>query len=200
MIFTLNAEPRHTVKKSDLTNLRASGLIPAVIYGSNTESISISINKHDFGQMYKKSFKEVCFWEIELSGKKYYTMLKAKQIHPVGRQFLHLDFLVIEAAAILEFDMPITFVGEAIGVKEGGMLDAQMRTAKISCKGTDVPKEICLDVSALNVGDALHVCDLPTGNWSYVDNADVTVVVVHAKKVEAPVEEEEVTVVEPVIE
>jgi large subunit ribosomal protein L25 len=189
MIFTLNAEPRHTVKKSDLTNLRASGWIPAVIYGKETPSIPISINKAVMTQLYKKSFTEMCFWEIELSGKKYHTMLKEKQIHPVGRQFLHLDFMIVGAESVLEFDMPIKFVGEAIGTKEGGMLDAQMRTIKISCKSTEVPEEISLDVTALNVGDALHVRDLPKGSWNYLDHEDVTVVVVHAKKAEAPKEE-----------
>ncbi|PKN73057.1 MAG: 50S ribosomal protein L25 [Candidatus Cloacimonetes bacterium HGW-Cloacimonetes-3] len=189
MIFTLNAEPRHTVRKSDLTNLRASGLIPAVIYGSDTESISISVKKPEFTQMHKKSFKEVCFWEIELAGKKYHTILKEKQIHPVGRHFLHLDFLVVSATSVIELDIPITFVGEAIGTKEGGMLDIQMHTIKVSCKGTDIPKELSLDVSDMRIGDSRHVCDLPSGSWTYLDHEDVTIAVVHAKKVEVVTEE-----------
>lgn len=189
MIFTLNAEPRHTVRKSDLTNLRASGLIPAVIYGSDTESISISVKKPEFGQMYKKSFSEVSFWEIELAGKKYHTILKDKQIHPVGRHFLHLDFMVVDAASVIELEIPITIVGEAIGTKEGGMLDIQMRTIKVSCKGTDIPQELSLDISQMKVGDSKHVRDLPSGSWHYIDHADVTIAVVHAKKIEAVKEE-----------
>lgn len=66
MIFNLKATPRKTIRKSDLHTLRASGMIPAVIYGPELESISVSIPKGDFTQLYKKSFAEVSFWDIEL--------------------------------------------------------------------------------------------------------------------------------------
>ncbi len=188
MIFTLTAEPRNTVKKSDLTNLRARGLIPAVIYGNGIANVSISIKKAEFTQLFKKSFKEVSFWEIEVAGKKYHTILKEKQVHPVSRNFLHLDFQVVDAAAMIELDIPINFVGDAIGTKEGGMLDIQTHSVKISCKGTEIPEGLSLDISDLKVGDSKHVRDLPKGSWHYIDHADVTLAVVHAKKVEAPKE------------
>jgi len=189
MIFTLNAELRHTVKKSDLTNLRASGMIPAVIYGNKMDSLSISLPKAEFTQMLKKSYAEVCFWEIEVEGKKYHTILKDKQIHPVVRNVLHLDFLTVSADSVVDIDVPITYLGEAIGLKEGGMMDIQMRTVKISCKANRIPDEISIDISNLNVGESVHVSNLPTSDWQYKDNADVTLAVVHAKKTEAPKEE-----------
>jgi large subunit ribosomal protein L25 len=57
-----------------------------------------------------------------------------------------------------------------------------MRTVKISCKADQIPEDLEINISALNVGDSLHVSDLPTGNWQYKDNQDNTVVVIHAKK------------------
>lgn len=60
-------------------------MIPAVIYGPELESISVSIPKGDFTQLYKKSFAEVSFWDIELNGDQFHTILKDKQIHPVTR-------------------------------------------------------------------------------------------------------------------
>ncbi|MDD4310024.1 MAG: 50S ribosomal protein L25 [Candidatus Cloacimonetes bacterium] len=185
MIFTLNADQRHTVKKSDLTNLRADGKIPAIIYGPSMPGLSISINKAEFTQLFKKSFTEVCFWEIACEGKKYHTLLKEKQIHPVTRNFLHLDFLMVDADDLIEFDVPIRFIGEAVGTKEGGMLDAQQHTVKITCKAANIPEDLKLDVTNLKVGDSLHVSDLPKGNWQYKDHNDVTLVVVHPKKSEA---------------
>lgn len=189
MIFTLNAEPRHTAKKSDMTNLRASGMIPAVIYGNKMDSLSISVPKAEFTQMLKKSYSEVCFWEIEVAGKKYHTILKEKQVHPVVRNVLHIDFLTVDADSVVEIDVPINFLGEAIGLKEGGMMDIQMRTIKITCKANRIPEEISIDISHLKVGDSVHVSNLPTGDWQYKDHADVTLAVVHAKKSAAPAEE-----------
>ena len=195
MIFTINAEPRNTVRKSDLTTLRASGLIPAVIYGPEVPSISITLNKAEFTQLFKKSFTEVSFWEIACAGKKYHTILKDKQVHPVSRNFLHLDFMTVAAEATVEFDVPIRYFGVAIGTKEGGMVDVQQHTVKISCKGQDIPEDLSLDISALKVGDSLHICDLPKGKWQYKDHDDVTLIVVHPKKTE--VVKEEVPVPEP---
>jgi len=187
MIFTLNATPRQTVRKSDLTTLRAGGDIPAVIYGPDMESISITLNKADLSQKYKKSFAEVSFWEIELEGKKYHTILKAKQIHPVTRHFLHADFLMVSEESMMEIDIPIKFTGEAIGTKEGGMVDVLQRHVKVTCKATDIPEDLELNVSHLKVGDSLHVSDLPKGKWTIKDHADIALVVVHPKKKEAPV-------------
>lgn len=188
MIFTLNAQARNTVKKSDLTVLRASGMIPAVVYGNKVESTKLSINMAEFIKCYKKSFNEVCFYELELSGKKYHTILKDKQIHPVTRNFLHLDFMIVPIESTIELDFPVKIVGEPIGLKEGGFMDVVHRNVKVTCKATDIPKGLELDVSSLKVGDSLHVRDLPKGSWQYKDHDDVTIVVIHAKATSAPVE------------
>lgn len=193
MIFTLNAQPRHTVKKSDLTNLRASGMIPAVVYGNKMEALSISIDKAEFTQLHKKSFTEVNFWEINCDGKMYNTILQAKQMHPVQRNYLHLDFLVVSAESEMELDIPIHFVGEPIGLKEGGMLDVLHRSIKVVCKATDIPEELSIDISGLEVGDSVNVRDLPQGKWIVKDHEEVALAVVHPKKTEAVKTEEEPT-------
>ncbi|HQB98267.1 MAG TPA: 50S ribosomal protein L25, partial [Candidatus Cloacimonadota bacterium] len=128
MIFTLNTEPRNTKKKSDLTQLRNSGLIPAVIYGGGMEAQKLSVNSNEFLKCYKQSFKELAFYEINLEGKKYHTVLKDKQIHPVRRNFLHLDFMVLDKDSTIELDIPVNYVGEASGLKEGGFMDIIQRT------------------------------------------------------------------------
>jgi large subunit ribosomal protein L25 len=184
MIFTLEAEKRTTTKKSEINALRSAGKIPAIMYGKDVPSTPIALNSGAFMQCFKKSFNELAFYEILLEGNKYHTILKDKLVHPVHRNILHLDFLVVPAKAHMEFDIPVRFMGEAIGNKEGGFTDVIQRTVKISCLAEDVPEEIDLDVSGLHVGESLHVKDLPTGKWTYKDNPEVTLVVVHAKKVE----------------
>lgn len=184
MIFTLEAQPKQTSKKSELNALRRQGLIPAVLYGKSVESTPIAIDRGKFQQCYKKSFNELAFYEIVLNGTKYHTILKDKLIHPVTRNILHIDFMVVEESAQMEFEVPIQFVGEAVGTKEGGFVDVIQRSVKITCRAKDIPEEISLDISALKVGDALHIKDLPAGNWQYKDHSDITLVVVHAKKTE----------------
>lgn len=182
MIFNLNAEPRKTTRKSDLTTLRAAGLIPAVIYGPQMESVSVSLSKSDFAQLYKKSFSEVSFWEIAAGGKTYHTILKDKQVHPVTRNFLHLDFMVVEKSAMIELEVPIRYLGEAKGTQEGGMLDILHRSIKIACKADAIPEDLELNVSGLDVNESLHVKDLPKGSWIVKEHDDVALVVVHPKK------------------
>ncbi len=190
MIFNLEAQKRTTTKRSELSALRRQGMIPAVLYGKSVESIPISIDRGTFMQCYKKSFNELAFYELELEGAKHHTILKDKLIHPVTRNILHIDFMVVEESAQMEFEVPVQFVGEAAGTKEGGFMDVVQRSVKITCRAKDIPEDIKLDVSGLHVGDSLHVKDLPDGKWQYKDHPDVALVVVHAKKVEeAPVTE-----------
>jgi large subunit ribosomal protein L25 len=190
MIFTLTATPRTTVRKSDLTTLRASGLMPAVIYGPGGENLSVALKANEFFQYHKKSFSEVCFWEIEVDGKKFHTILKDKQVHPVTRNFLHADFMIVSAEATLELEIPIHFTGEAVGTKEGGMLEILQRHVKVLCKSTEIPEEIVLDISNLKVGESLHVGNLPKGTWQFKDHAEVALVAVHPKKKESQPEAE----------
>ena len=199
MIFTLDAMSRDNKKKSDLTELRAQGLIPAVIYGKGLESLAVAVKKVDFMNCYKKSFLELTFYEIQYDGKKYHTLLKEKQTHPMNRDFLHLDFMVIPPKSMIEVEIPVNVIGEAAGIKEGGFLDLILRSVKIVCQADQVPDEIELDVTGLHVGEAIHVRDLPQGTWQYKDSPDNAVAVVHAKKAEAePVETAEVSVEAPV--
>lgn len=185
MIFTLEAKKRNTTKKSELTALRAAGMIPAVMYGKDTDSTSIAIDKGEFQQCYKKSFNELAFYEIKLDGKTYHTILRDKLVHPVSRNILHIDFMIVQASTQMEFEVPVQFVGEPAGNKEGGFTDVIQRSVKISCLAKDVPDEFKLDISTLKVGESMHVKDLPQGAWQFKDNMDVTLVAIHAKKVEA---------------
>lgn len=188
MIFTLEAQTRKTVRKSDLTKLRAQGMIPAVLYGPNMDALSISVDQAEFTRCYKKSFNELAFYELQLGDTKYHTILKDKLVHPVERNVMHIDFMVVPANAQMEFDVPIHFKGEAIGTHEGGFVDIVQRNVKLVCQADRVPDGLDLDISNLHVGESLHVRDLPKGEWTIKDHEEVTLIVIHAKKAEAVAE------------
>lgn len=182
MIFKLNAVPRETIRKSDLSNMRKNGLIPAVVYGPGTDPLKVTLNKTDFMKHYKKSFGELAFYEIEYAGKNYHTMMKERQMHPVSREILHVDFMVIPHGHLIEVEVPLKFVGTPEGVKEGGTLDIVHRTVKIQGREVDIPEDITVDVKHLKLGEALYVHQLPTGNWYVKDHADDAVAVIHTKR------------------
>ncbi|HPN40988.1 MAG TPA: 50S ribosomal protein L25 [Candidatus Cloacimonadota bacterium] len=188
MIFTLEAHTRKTVRKSDLTKLRSKGMIPAVLYGPNMDTVSISVDQAEFTRCYKKSFNELAFYELQLDGAKYHTILKDKLVHPVERNILHIDFMVVPTSAQMEFEVPIHFNGEAIGTHEGGLVDIVHRNVKLVCQADRVPEGLDLDISNLHVGETLHVRDLPKGEWTIKDHEDVTLIVIHAKKIDAAAE------------
>ncbi|MCB5261722.1 MAG: 50S ribosomal protein L25 [Candidatus Cloacimonetes bacterium] len=191
MIFTLNAEPRNTKKKSDLTALRAKGKIPCVLYGAGVKAVKLSINDNEFMRCYKKSFTELAFYEVNLEGEKYQTILQDKQIHPVNRNFLHMDFMVLDKDSVREFDIPIQYVGEPTALKEGGFMDIIQRSITVICKPADIPEGLKLDVSNLQIGETLHIGNLPKGAWHYKDGDDVAMVGMHAKAAEEVAVEEE---------
>lgn len=182
MKFDLTAETRTTTKSSELNSLRKQGVIPAVLYGTGIEAIPISIPKAKFMEAYKQSFKEVTFYELHIGSKKYHTILKDSQMHPVRRDFLHLDFIVVPRKSQIEIDIPVNLVGEPIGVKAGGLLDVIQRTVKVVCQADKIPEVIKVDISNLGVGESIHVSNLPDGDWQYKDMPDNTIVVIHAKK------------------
>ncbi|MBM4399939.1 MAG: 50S ribosomal protein L25, partial [Candidatus Cloacimonetes bacterium] len=159
--------------------------IPAVIYGRGLDTIKISLVKNEFVKLYKKSLNELAFFEVNVGGTEYHTLLKAKQIHPVTRETLHMDFVVVPSHQMIEVDMPIKFVGTPVGTKTGGFIDVVHRTLKIQCLEENLPEDIEVDISSLIVGEALHVHQLPKGNWVVKEHPDTVLITIHAKKVEA---------------
>ena len=184
MIFKINAVERNTVRKSDLKNLRKEGMIPAVVYGHGVEPLSITLDKIEFMKLYKKSFNEIVFYEVKVAKNEYHTMIKERQMHPVSREILHVDFMVIPPHQMIEVDVLIKFVGTPIGTKSGGFMDILHRSIRIQCIEDSIPNDIEIDISNLNVGEAFHIHQIPAGKWTIKDNPENALVTIHTKKAE----------------
>ncbi len=185
MIFKIDATQRKTERKSDLTKLRKDGFIPAVIYGPGVEPIRITLDKADFMKLYKKSFNELVFYEVQIAGKEYHTLMKERQMHPVSREILHVDFMVIPPHQMIDVDVPLRFIGTPKGTKEGGFMDVVHRVLHIQCVEDAIPEDIEVDISHLIVGEALHVHQVPKGNWIVKDHPEKALVTIHSKKTDA---------------
>ena len=170
MNVKVEANLREIGKKSVLKNYRNENLIPGIIYGEGNEGLKILIPKIQFLKDYKGTIGKVSFFNILVDGKEFNTFIKEKQIHPVTREFVHIDFMEFHKGKKITFQIPFKYIGEALGTQEGGLVEVLHRELEISCLPKDIPEEISIDVSELEIGDSIHFRDieLPEGASSSI--------------------------------
>src|SRR5438874_3480434 len=191
----LKAEPRTATGRSAARRLKARGIVPAVVYGGKEKSQPLQVSARDINAMLSHASGENILVELEIAGQKTPrpALLQEVQHSPVGGDILHVDFHAISMDEKITADVPLEALGLATGVKNfGGLLEQNLRALAIECLPKDLPDKITVDVSALNIGDSIHVRDikLPSGVVAKV-NVDLT-----AFSVMAPVIEEEPVVAE----
>jgi large subunit ribosomal protein L25 len=191
----LNAQLRKTVGNGPARALRREGLFPAVVYGRRSEATPLSVKISEFDQLLKKQsiYQMVLKLNIE-NGKatEKTVMVKEFQVHPVNRHFLHVDFYEIDMARKIRVNVPVVVTGTAVGVERGGILQIIRRELEVLCLPGEIPETIKIDVSDLDVGDAVHVEEIPlSGDVEIPHEVDFTVVTVTSPKLEAVEEEAE---------
>ena len=186
----LKVEPRTATGRSAARRLKARGIVPAVVYGGKEKSQPLQVSARDINAMLSHASGENILVELEIAGHKETrtALLQEVQHSPVGGAVLHVDFHAISMDEKIQADVPLEGLGVATGVKNfGGLLEQNLRALAIECLPRDLPDKITVDVSALNIGDSIHVRDikLPSGVIAKVQ-PDLT-----AFSVMAPVIEEE---------
>jgi large subunit ribosomal protein L25 len=179
---TLAAELRPETGKGAARKLRATGRVPAVIYGHNREPQGLSVNERELGRLLDRIAAGSTVIELGIAGGIARTLIREIQRHPIKRTVVHVDFQELVAGEKVTVSCPLVFVGTAVGVREqGGLLEEVMRELQISVDPSNIPNHIDVDVSALTIGHPLHVRDLalPQGVVA-LDDADATVVAVAA--------------------
>ena len=191
----LKAEPRSATGRSAARRLKARGIVPAVVYGGKEKSQPLQVSARDINAMLSHASGENILVELEIAGQQATrtALLQEVQHSPVGGDVLHVDFHAISMDEKIQADVPLEALGLATGVKNfGGLLEQNLRVLPIECLPRELPDKITVDVSALNIGDSIHVRDikLPSGVIAKVQ-AELT-----AFSVMAPVIEEEPVVAE----
>ncbi len=191
--INLDAKIRTESGKGVARKLRREGRIPAVLYGPKIEPVSLSVNTHDFNKIMIKAEGEQVIFTLNLDGDERLALIKELQRHPVNDRIRHIDFYAISVEDKVEVEVPIKIVGKAKGVElNGGVLEMIQRTIAIKCLPLAIPKEIEVDISDLDVGDALHVSDLtPPEGVEFAEAPDTTLVTVVGGTVQAEEEAEE---------
>ena len=164
----LKAQRREGTGRSAVRKLKARGIVPAIIYGGKETPQALQVSVRDVNAMLSHASGENILVELEIDGEKSSRMALVQEIQhsPLGDDILHLDFHAISMHETIEADVPLEPAGVPNGVKNfGGLLEQSLRTLAIECLPGDLPDRITVDVSALNIGDAIHVRDvqLPRG-------------------------------------
>jgi large subunit ribosomal protein L25 len=193
MSFKIKAEKREIFGKNASRRLRREGMIPAVLYGSDTSNVPLTLNKQDIFMILRSDTGENTVFQVSFDSEKRDVMIKELQRDPVTDEILHADFVHIAMDKAIRVDVPVVSVGEAVGVKtEGGFVDFITREVEIECLPKDIPEEIELDISGLHLRQSLKAGDitLPEG-VKLITPADTIVVLI-----EVPLKEEEIEVEE----
>ena len=137
--------------------IRRMGLVPGILYYSGEDNINIAIDKSVLFHAMQSGQR---IFKIEQSGESQYTMIKELQYHPVTDEIIHFDLMRVRRSEKITIAVPLVLFGEAIGVKEGGVLSQSLNQIEISCYPTDVPEQIELNIEDLELNSAKSVADL----------------------------------------
>lgn len=167
----LKAMERTDFRKSALTKIRKSGHIPAIVYGSEMENRPIYLDGSQFLKTIKKVGKNGII-TLDLDGKKKDVILSDYQEDPITKEIIHLDFRAIDMDTEIQTTVRVDLVGEAAGVKDGGVLQQPLFEIAVTGKPRQIPSAIEVDISGLQVNETLTVGDIK-GNYSFtIDHED----------------------------
>lgn len=188
----LTVFPRTVVGKAN-RRLATEGQIPAVLYGMGRDALPIAIDRHDFELFMSHHAAGSTLVEIQIEGEKkpVNAMIREMQTSPLKGSILHVDFMAVSLDKPVHAVVSLRLVNDPAGVKAGGVLTTDKHDVNVEAKPGDLPEFIEVDVSALEVGDSLHVSDIiaPAG-VTLLDDADAIIASVTPPTV--AIEEEEV--------
>ncbi len=190
----LAAESRDQTGKGVARKLRATGRIPAVLYGSGISVSSLSVDPTVLGKVLQESGAgRNTLISLSVGSDSHTVLLKELQRDPVSGQSLHADFMVVDLQAKVEVTVQLHFVGKAPGVElDAGILDQPVRELLIECLPNAIPVFIDVDMSTLQLGETIHVHQVPMAAGLLCKNEpDLAVAIcVVPRAVEEPVEAE----------
>ena len=154
---------REKLGKEASKKFRRSGFIPAVVYGKNKENLNIAVNLSKLKKIFKTEAGEntIIEMQVEDSDIKKTVLLKEAHLDTLTSSPLHLDFYEISEGEKVRVTCPLKFIGQPEGVKNGGVIQTLSNAIKIECLLEQIPNEIEVEISSLNIGETLRVKDIP---------------------------------------
>ena len=158
----LNARNRVNKGSGEARRIRRRGRIPAVLYGRAGKAVSIDLDAVEFINR-TKGISESTIVKVDVEGKPYEAFVKDTQRNIIDGNILHVDFYEVESGVSLRARVSIQLKGNAVGVREGGVLEFPLHEVEVECMPKDLPERIVLDISSLGANQSIHVRDLVLG-------------------------------------
>jgi large subunit ribosomal protein L25 len=159
----IEVKAREAGSKHQARRLRREGKIPAVLYGPKVESLALELNRKDFSNrvagLEGSHLVRLKSASTALADK--VALVKEMQYHPITGDVIHADFYEVDLTVRIEVSVPLRFIGKGAGVVRGGILQPIVREIQVECLPLDIPQFFNVDVSALDIGDSVHIEDLP---------------------------------------
>ena len=192
----LSARHRSESGRNAVKSVRSRGAVHAVIYGARTKPSNLEVTRRDLEVILSHAVGENILVDLEINDGSKVTnqlsLIQEVQHHPIRREIVHVDFHAVSMTEKITAEISVEPFGEADGVKNfGGLLEQSIRSISIKCLPQNLPEIIKVDVTALKVGESIHIRDLalPEGVEAN-DDADLTVFIVAEPAVsEAPATE-----------
>ncbi len=206
-IASLSAVARRGNGKGAARAVRRQGRVPGVVYGSDKDPVSVSLDGKELGVEYHRAGFFSRLYDLSIDGQAERVLPREVQIHPVTDVPLHIDFLRLTADSRVNVDVPVVFVNdeESPGLKRGGVLNVVRHTIELLCRADSIPEVIEFDLTGTEIGDSIHISavTLPDGVNPAITDRDFTVATVASPTVvrdeaaeEAEAEDEELEGVE----
>jgi len=185
----LKAQKRTLVGRNAIKKIKKDGLVPGIVYGSQSEPMPLQVEARELTNVLAHASSEHVLVELEIADGSQSTnrlaLIQEVQHHPLRRELLHVDFHAVSTTEKIISEVPIEAFGDALGVRTfGGLLEYSLRTLEVECFPQDLPDIVRVDVANLNIGEALHVRDIPLPSGvEAITDGDLTVVSVVASRV-----------------
>ena len=187
MAIKLKATKREDHKSSATKKLREQGEVPAVLYGKDKETKSIAVNSIELVKTVRDEGRNAIISLDVEDDKPVDVMLHDYQMDILKDELIHADFYIVDMTEEMDVDVAIRLDGEAVGTKEGGVLQQPLFELVVRAKPNNIPDEIVVDVTDLDIGDSITIADLPKSDkYEILEEEDTAVATVTA-----PTEEED---------
>ena len=184
----LNVNIRDGKGTSSARRLRLKDQIPAVLYHSGLDAISLSVDKKE---LYKALKTGQVIFEVTVKDENQFVLVKDVQYHPVNDNIMHIDFQKVKEDEKISLEVPLRVTGEAEGVQVGGILVQIINTITVKCKPTTIPEALIIDVTDLELNSSLFVKDIQlAADVEIITAEDLAVVSVQEPKKEEEIVEE----------
>lgn len=175
--------------RSDLKKLRNTGKVPAVVYGYGTKNTSVKVDEVEFIKVIREVGRNGVI-DLGVGSKTIKVMVSDYQFDPLKNQITHIDFLAINMTEERTVDVPVQLVGEAVGAKEGGVVEQPLFDLQITATPENIPESIEVDITDLQINDSYSVGDIKVSGDFTIENDPEESVVTVVPPTDEPSEEE----------